>query len=205
MIKTGCFLFLILLVANASAAVPNVKVLIAKSLQMVQAEGVDLHRKNSLSNKSNQILGRSKIKFNCINKAKSNLSRPVMLASLSSPTGLVKLNEKHYFGEVHLTSSHQGSNKDGCDLINEVPIETYLSSLLSKEMNALWPLEALKAQAVAARSFALDKIRTNVKDSFYDLESSEKDQVSGSFFDATKKTPSILWFYAMKIAYILED
>ena len=35
----------------------------------------------------------------------------------------------------------------------------YLSSLLSKEMNGSWPLEALKAQAVAARSYALDKMK----------------------------------------------
>ena len=56
-------------------------------------------------------------------------------------------------------------------------------------MNAVWPLEALKAQAVAARSYAYHKIvtqqvsRTKGFKTYYDLENSEKHQVNGSFFD----------------------
>lgn len=40
-------------------------------------------------------------------------------------------------------------------VINELPFESYLYSVVGSEMVATWPLEALKAQAVAARSFAL--------------------------------------------------
>jgi stage II sporulation protein D len=40
-------------------------------------------------------------------------------------------------------------------LINEVPFEQYLYAVVSTEMGADWPAEALKAQAVAARTYAL--------------------------------------------------
>jgi stage II sporulation protein D len=59
-------------------------------------------------------------------------------------------------------------------------------------MNGTWPLEALKAQAVAARTYAYDRLLKSRgmidAKKLYHLESSEKDQVSGSFFDVTEKT-----------------
>ncbi len=43
----------------------------------------------------------------------------------------------------------------GLTLINILPLEEYLYSTVSSEMYSTWPLEALKAQAVAARTYAL--------------------------------------------------
>lgn len=40
-------------------------------------------------------------------------------------------------------------------LVNEVPMESYLYGVLGSELSAGWPAEALKAQAVAARTFAI--------------------------------------------------
>lgn len=42
-------------------------------------------------------------------------------------------------------------------VINELPFEQYLYSVVGVEMYPTWPSEALKAQAVAARSYALNK------------------------------------------------
>tara|TARA_R110000868_G_scaffold164359_17_gene396933 strand:- start:2348 stop:3694 length:1347 start_codon:yes stop_codon:yes gene_type:complete len=42
----------------------------------------------------------------------------------------------------------------GIKLINHVDIETYLRGVVPKESVASWPLDALKAQALAARSYA---------------------------------------------------
>ena len=66
-------------------------------------------------------------------------------------------------------------------------MEDYLSSLLAKEMNGQWPLEALKAQAIAARTYALFQKKQRPSHLFM-LENSEKHQVSGSFFDGTPLT-----------------
>jgi len=40
-------------------------------------------------------------------------------------------------------------------VVNHVPLEKYLAGLLGSEMYPDWPMEALKAQAVAARTYAL--------------------------------------------------
>lgn len=71
------------------------------------------------------------------------------------------IGEQEYFGGVRL-------NKVGKNftVINLVPIEEYLRGVLPEEMSPSYPLEALKAQAVAARSFALKNRNKHKKDDF---------------------------------------
>ncbi len=45
------------------------------------------------------------------------------------------------------------------EVINVVPLEDYVKGVLPYEMSAQWPLEALKAQAVCARTYALWQTR----------------------------------------------
>ena len=47
---------------------------------------------------------------------------------------------------------------DGITVVNIVNIEDYLYSVVPSEMPASWPEEALKAQAIAARSYAVAQI-----------------------------------------------
>ncbi|NBD14055.1 MULTISPECIES: SpoIID/LytB domain-containing protein [Corallococcus] len=47
--------------------------------------------------------------------------------------------------------------RDSLQLINVIPLEDYLAAVLGSEMPVSFPLEALKAQAVAARTYALQK------------------------------------------------
>jgi peptidoglycan hydrolase-like amidase len=42
--------------------------------------------------------------------------------------------------------------------IKQVALEKYVASVLAGEVHAAWPLESLKAQAIAARTFAMCKI-----------------------------------------------
>ncbi|MDE7220157.1 MAG: SpoIID/LytB domain-containing protein [Oscillospiraceae bacterium] len=44
---------------------------------------------------------------------------------------------------------------NGLSVINIVPLEDYIKGVLPYEMSSAWPLEALKAQAVCARTYAL--------------------------------------------------
>jgi hypothetical protein len=44
---------------------------------------------------------------------------------------------------------------DGLQVINHLPLESYVSSVVGGEMPSSWNREALRAQAVAARSYAL--------------------------------------------------
>lgn len=66
--------------------------------------------------------------------------------------GTVKLKERServYRGSLEL-SAFNGK----LAVINELPMDHYLYSVVGAEMSPSWPMEALKAQAVAARSYA---------------------------------------------------
>lgn len=171
---------------------PKIKVRVQKSLKSVFITGTDLKRKFHPNNTMKLFKGRKAIKFNCRNlKKASSFQKPTLLASLGSSTGLISLSKDKYKGLLHVVTS---SENDSCDVVHETPLDTYISSLLSREMNSAWPVEALKAQAIAARSYAIHKMRSGqVKkeaghETYYHLESSEKHQVSGNYFDANLNT-----------------
>ena len=178
----------------AGSPEPKIRVRVNKALKNVIISGTDLNRTFHIGNQTKSFSGRKKIKFNC-NLFGSNKRfkgrGPTLLASLNSMTGLVTVGDKKYMGTVDIVSS---VGNDSCDVIQETKLEDYISGLLAKEMNSAWPIEALKAQAVAARSYALHKMETDHvsktlgRIAHYDLESSEKHQVSGSFFDITRNT-----------------
>ena len=188
-----------LLPANAIARpAPKIKIRVHQGLDTVWVSGVDLKRKIHPNNDVKVYKGLKRIRFNCNNlehQAKNPLQRPVLLASLGSPTGLLSLKKsaiaERYKGLLHIVASPLGSS---CDVVYEARIEDYLASLLAKEMNAKWPIEALRAQAVAARTYALYKRESRQvnrlagHETFYHLENSEKHQVSGHFLESTNKT-----------------
>jgi stage II sporulation protein D len=69
-------------------------------------------------------------------------------------------------------------------VVNEIPMERYLAGVVPLEMDAkTWPMEALKAQAVASRTYALfrrdARRRGGGVAALYDLETSVVDQVYG--------------------------
>jgi len=63
---------------------------------------------------------------------------------------------------------------DTGDVVSTVPIEQYLYSVVSREMPRSWPAEALRAQAILARTYVLQRSNPNRA---YDLVPSEADQV----------------------------
>lgn len=172
---------------------PIVSVRIGKSLRNILVTGFDLKRHLLFNDNVQTYSGKKTVKFNCETFTTLNKRRntPILLATLESPTGLLSYASDKYQGMFKVITSSKG---DSCDIVNEIPMEAYISSLLTKEMNSKWPIEALKAQAVAARTYALNKIKTQQvskelgADAYYDLESSEKHQVGGNFFDATVST-----------------
>jgi stage II sporulation protein D len=77
--------------------------------------------------------------------------------------GLVYIGERWYRGSVQLL---QVSGK--LLAVNYVDLESYLYSVVGAEMPAYWPAEALKAQAIAARSYAVVHLARPASD-HYDL------------------------------------
>jgi SpoIID/LytB domain protein len=60
-------------------------------------------------------------------------------------------------------------------VVNSVSLESYVRGVVSSEMPHDWPLEAVKAQAVAARSYALAHLRGGA----FDVYADTRDQVYG--------------------------
>ncbi|MEO1402444.1 MAG: SpoIID/LytB domain-containing protein [Cyanobacteria bacterium J06635_1] len=65
-------------------------------------------------------------------------------------SGYVAVGDRWYRGRVLLLA-----RENGLYAINYVMLNEYLYSVVGAEMSASWPIEALKAQAIAARSYAL--------------------------------------------------
>ena len=85
--------------------------------------------------------------------------------------GLVWIGDRWYRGRTRLIV-----RGDGLTAINHVNLEHYLYSVVGAEAVSTWPIEALKAQAVAARSYALYKRNTSAN-SIYDVDTTISTQV----------------------------
>jgi stage II sporulation protein D len=74
---------------------------------------------------------------------------------------------------------------DGLNAINTLPMEDYLAGVVPSESPPIWPLAALQAQAVAARSYALT---TNVGGKGFDQYPDTRSQVYRGFGAETAST-----------------
>jgi len=68
----------------------------------------------------------------------------------SKPLGDFQLKQRSYRGRLQVAV-----NGSALQAINTVDLESYLPSVVGSEMPASWPQAALRAQAVAARTYAL--------------------------------------------------
>ncbi len=91
-----------------------------------------------------------------------------------SADGLVGVNGKLYRGQLLLSPNR--NSRDKLNVINLVDLEDYLLSVLPSEMPSLWHPEALKAQAIAARSYAMANLGKHATDG-YDVKATTEDQV----------------------------
>lgn len=83
----------------------------------------------------------------------------------------IKVEKSNYYG---LVSFRINNNK--LDVVNYVNIEDYLKGVLPKEMSPSFPKEALKAQAIASRSFAIANMN-KFKSKDYNLDDTTSSQV----------------------------
>lgn len=76
----------------------------------------------------------------------------VECASRGAERGVVEWNGVRWPGSLRLVArTEQGT----VDVVAVVPLETYLPGVLAKELYRTWDLETFRAQAVAARSYAI--------------------------------------------------
>ncbi len=115
-------------------------------------------------------------------------------------TGLILYNNNEYRGKFEVRCFD-----DKVTVINIINTEEYLASVLGREMSASWPVEALKAQAVCARNFAIKNLGKHSSYGF-DICATQDCQVYGGTasegertWQAVKETEGVLVTYQGKV------
>jgi stage II sporulation protein D len=104
------------------------------------------------------------------------LAGPISFAPAAG--SLLSLGKKTYRGRIEVSST--GTS---VQVIDVVPLESYVLGVVPGEMPSSWPAAALEAQAVAARSYAIASI---VKDKPWDLYPDVRSQ---QYLGASAETP----------------
>jgi|LSQX01.2.fsa_nt_gb stage II sporulation protein D len=75
--------------------------------------------------------------------------------------GFLQVEGKKYRGNIEIIS-----NKSLLKVINVIELEKYLYGVLKLEISPNWPVEALRTQAIAARTFALANMNKYIEQGF---------------------------------------
>lgn len=76
--------------------------------------------------------------------------------------GAIAVNNKFYRGWLLI----KWNTAEGLQVVNLLNLEQYLYSIVPSEMPSAWHMEALKAQAVAARSYAMARMNSHRSDGY---------------------------------------
>jgi len=107
-------------------------------------------------------------------------SAPLTFASTDEKNAPVRFNDKSYRGRIEVFANRRGS----LTVVNVIGLEDYVKGVVPNELS--FPaLEALKAQAIAARTYAL-KNRDQFASEGFDLLPTTRSQVYGGL---TTETP----------------
>ena len=101
--------------------------------------------------------------------------------------GPVQINQKRYLGVVTLLKGHG----DWLPVIS-LDLETYVASVVGAEMPSQWHQEALKAQAVAARSYAMAHLARPANKAYH-LGDTTRWQVFSGETSTTQASRSATW------------
>ncbi|EPY10557.1 SpoIID/LytB domain-containing protein [Paenibacillus alvei] len=98
-------------------------------------------------------------------------------------TTTIKVSERS--GRAYRGVMEVSLYKDKLALVNQVPLEEYLISVVGGEVYSSWPMDALKAQAVAARTFAL------YQGNKFEIANVVDTTLSQAYFGVEKEHPDI--------------
>ncbi|NQT96015.1 MAG: SpoIID/LytB domain-containing protein [Candidatus Omnitrophica bacterium] len=95
----------------------------------------------------------------------------------------IYLGKRLYRGSLQIVRT----KKESLRAINVVNLKDYLKGVLYHEVSHRWPMEAIKAQAIVSRTFALYKAQQN-KNNYYYLTSDISSQVYGGVYAGRYRT-----------------
>ncbi|MEW6100997.1 MAG: SpoIID/LytB domain-containing protein [Candidatus Omnitrophota bacterium] len=97
--------------------------------------------------------------------------------------GVVLINGRQFKGKVEFIRKLDG----GLLCVNHIDLEEYIKGILYHETSHYWPIEALKAQAITSRTFAVNQMREN-KEKDFDVTSDIYSQVYGGKYSERLRT-----------------
>ncbi|MFH1714795.1 MAG: SpoIID/LytB domain-containing protein [Elusimicrobiota bacterium] len=141
-------------------------------------------------------------KGNIVIKGLKVLGKEIFLSSQNAK-GMLKINEKTYRGSIFVKEK-----RNMFEVINELDIEDYLYGIIGREISPSWPKDALKAQAVAARTYTLRNLNRHEKEG-YNLCDTQHCQVYGGVDaedvrtnDAVNETKGLVISYENELAQV---
>ncbi len=172
------FLFFISNQRVHAAMIPTVRVLVERDPAALVVQGFDLDLADARTAKRVAFArDRARLEFECKSDNRVRVrglaarprefQAPLKIVSLG---GFLRVGTAQYRDELYVYSMNRE-----CMVVNHVDLEKYVAGLLHSEMNASWSLPTLKAQAVAARTYAIYQMRDSLRP--FDVNSTVKDQV----------------------------
>ncbi len=178
LVSTISFIFIFARGESFAASEPIIRVLVAQGKEInfradksrpLIVRGINSNGKSIKSFKVNIVNGQLKYSTNKDFSKWRYLPQNRQIRITTRDSRGVWLGQRRFGGELRLLE-----RDNIIYVINYLKIEKYLKSVVGSEMPKDWPLEALKAQAVAARTYALHQLK---KRSDYDVDSSVSSQV----------------------------
>lgn len=188
--------------------IPTIRVAVLKEVPQITVQGEGLWAKSE-SDANPEAIGDSvKIRATSRGFKVGNAFYADTTLQIGGEKEGLRIGGKIFRGDLEI----QRTEENRLLVLNHLPIEDYLVGIVHGEMQASWPMEAVKAQVVAARTYAMlrqQKKRGGAQS--YDLESDTSDQVYigslGGAADriveqAVKATEGeVLWHSGMYPAY----
>ncbi|MCM2278676.1 MAG: SpoIID/LytB domain-containing protein [Oligoflexia bacterium] len=165
----------------------RIRVRIAEAIPMATLRGFDLRIGTHTQDAA------SEWEFRCqddrIRALQVGGTRTLELASpvtIETPAGFLQFRGRPYREELRIHSV--GSL---CEVINVVRLEKYLKGLVNTEFSSRWNEEAIAAQVIAARTYAMYQMR-QAMGSHFDVDATVRDQVyDGSIKEDSRASRSV--------------
>jgi stage II sporulation protein D len=171
--QTGWISLLLWLIAIAPAQAAQLRVAVAQKVSEVK---IGTSTTAIISDENGKKIGELQPQQGLIAQAKNGEiaigeTKVAQLWVQPQQNGHIWIGDRWYRGSVRVIST-------GKQLlaVNHVDLEQYLYSVLGAEMSTTFPAEALKAQAVAARTYALYRSQSTSQKPF-DVDSTQASQV----------------------------
>lgn len=184
-----CGIFFIFVIRSTALAEESIRIAIVEKAQKITLSGPGLEVRNLHSRGKYVAVPRERSVVYLSSRRMMRDGHPVYGGQgvKFRSQGFVRVAKKPVRGQIEIRQ-----DKRGLTAINILPLEAYLMAVLGSEMPRSFPLEALKAQAVASRTYALRR-KINSWGKPYHLGATVLHQVYGGAAAEDERTREVVY------------